>query len=397
MLRYIPSPIDYKKLLEENKVVIPCDDELFLYNDTSDEDWDEIKRRKVAEERKRNNEKKLNIKLKREEFKERHATQLVQAQMQQTKRSSSVGNLRSTHSSFGVSATQHLSSSRKPVAFLSPQRLRVNSSQTGEPVETAKKRTFALTSVAGKLLQEIDPNFVKESKLSRDTVQILKEQYLGAQKADFFTQNQGIKKIYSNQQITDKLGMTCASFNSKNFLIQPKFMENRGSMCITELWANKSKKSLIVKEKQTVQEMQHRIDISQEDREYSSIYRPGQLKVQKETIQRLKDQRQNMQVHPGNFNRMILKSMQKTTARILPSKLAEMYPQFSQGKQDPEKKKIMRRTAVAFKVRPSTSLDHTTSRKMTSVSEVKLVSRVDSEADDESEHEEVSPTIAKLE
>ena len=81
-------------LLLRTRSLLPAMRPPFLYNDTSDEDWDEIKRRKTNEERKKNREKKLYIQKKRHEFEERKAEEKAEKlSLTKTRRSASTGAL----------------------------------------------------------------------------------------------------------------------------------------------------------------------------------------------------------------------------------------------------------------------------------------------------------------
>lgn len=357
MLKYVTSPLNYEKLIEENKAAVPCLDSLFQYVDTSDEDWDDIKKRRLAEERKKHREKKEYIRRKRREFIEHRESLKKEMEALANKRSSSVGRLlpkRSPRTKRGAQLPALANLTQKSVGFLSPAKSNASSPEKLDTEEEVKKPI--LTPLKEKMKGEVDAKFIKDTNLSKKTVEVLKGKYLKHQQADFFANEIPRQKFMTDKQKTDELGMNFLSFGSKNFHVQPKFMENRGSMCITELWTDKSKKQIIKKEKRAVIEMHKMIQYQKENREHLSVYRPDQMITQKETSQKAKDQRQNIVINPTNLNKRILKSMYNPLELILPSKLKEAYPKYLKVANEPHYAKGLHRSSSVVRVRPNPTM-----------------------------------------
>lgn len=349
MLKYSLSPLNYNKLAEEERVVIRCDEPLFQYNDTSDDDYDEIMRKKQEEDKARNAKKRIIMDMKIKAAKERRATLREHKEIfSNNRRSSSVGNFRPEEPVANKAA--ETMNTRKSVAFATPLKSRQNSIM--EPSHTGFniRRKDPLAMIEKKFEEEIDPNFIENAKISKKTANILNGKW--SEKVNFAEDVSIPTKRLTYKQLTDEAGMTFMSFSSNNFVIQPKFMENRGSMCIAELWANKSKKTVVDQEKQITKNMSTMLDIPRENREYSSLFRPDQLRMQKEITQRAKEQHLKMNVNPTNNNYTILKSMYNSPERVIPSKLKEMYPKLYEAPTAYGKKAMPRSSSLVMRGKP---------------------------------------------
>ena len=69
--------------------------------------------------------------------------------------------------------------------------------------------------------------------------------------------------------------------------IQPKFMEQRGSMCLTELWSISQKKRFYMDSNTEI----HVVDFKRDNQQISGPYRPGKLQNDLEIYQKAEAQR----------------------------------------------------------------------------------------------------------
>ncbi|KAL4438132.1 hypothetical protein ABPG74_016911 [Tetrahymena malaccensis] len=111
-----------------------------------------------------------------------------------------------------------------------------------------------------------------------------------------------IKQIQNNQNNiqTQKSGVNIISFTQARCLIQPKFMEDKGSMCITELWPEQMKQELISVNKKLEEGqdtiISRNLRMREEDKEYTQRYKPKKMKQNVEIFLKVRDDRQNMQL-----------------------------------------------------------------------------------------------------
>ncbi|KAL4480537.1 hypothetical protein ABPG72_022292 [Tetrahymena utriculariae] len=111
-----------------------------------------------------------------------------------------------------------------------------------------------------------------------------------------------IKQVQNNQNniAAQKSGVNIISFTQARSLIQPKFMEDKGSMCITELWPEQMKQELIQINKKLEEGqdtiISRNLRISKEDKEYTQRYKPKKMKQNVEIFLKVRDDRQNMQL-----------------------------------------------------------------------------------------------------
>eukprot|EP01017_Pseudomicrothorax_dubius_P023451 TRINITY_DN25055_c0_g1_i1.p1 TRINITY_DN25055_c0_g1~~TRINITY_DN25055_c0_g1_i1.p1 ORF type:complete len:364 (-),score=76.87 TRINITY_DN25055_c0_g1_i1:108-1142(-) len=87
-------------------------------------------------------------------------------------------------------------------------------------------------------------------------------------------------------------------FNKHRFILQPKFMSERGTMCITELWADKMKRYFYSDDKKDDIMIKEawQLNIAAEDREFMELYRPKKQATRKEIKVKLLDEKSKMNV-----------------------------------------------------------------------------------------------------
>ncbi|EAR84215.2 hypothetical protein TTHERM_00721460 (macronuclear) [Tetrahymena thermophila SB210] len=183
-----------------------------------------------------------------------------------------------------------------------------------------------------------------------------------------------MKQVQNNQDSiqAQKSGVNIISFTQARCLIQPKFMEDKGSMCITELWPEQMKQELIqvntkLEEGQDTIKSRN-LRMREEDKEYTQRYKPKKMKQNVEIFLKVRDDRQNMQLSEISPENVIDSyGLRNQTKNYKISIQKKLYQQHSSKSQDIKYNAAQKQLNEQY-LNLSNTTDTKRSRKSTSLS-----------------------------
>ena len=87
--------------------------------------------------------------------------------------------------------------------------------------------------------------------------------------------------------------VVCLSAN--NFVVQPKYMETRGSMCMCELWNHKDKQRIAKHSQDRVIDAT-KLPLVESSRDYIGVFRPNRIMIEQMSFRKQKENKLNMRV-----------------------------------------------------------------------------------------------------
>jgi len=102
-------------------------------------------------------------------------------------------------------------------------------------------------------------------------------------------------KVKRKRSISRDDTATVIAFNSNNLVIQPKYMENKGSMCSCELWNEKDRQRVAKKYESKIVDAT-RLPIGEMGKAYIGIYKPQKFETERVTRKMLIEHKNGMDV-----------------------------------------------------------------------------------------------------
>ena len=108
-------------------------------------------------------------------------------------------------------------------------------------------------------------------------------------------QNHSPIKIKRKKSISRDDTTTVVAFNANDLVVQPKYMENRGSMCLCELWNEKDRQRVAKKYENKIIDA-IRLPVGEMGKAYIGIYKPQKIATERVTVQMLTENKNGMDV-----------------------------------------------------------------------------------------------------
>ncbi|EAS04606.2 hypothetical protein TTHERM_00239270 (macronuclear) [Tetrahymena thermophila SB210] len=115
-------------------------------------------------------------------------------------------------------------------------------------------------------------------------------------KSDQEKQKNMMKINFSNKRKRDSIVLDLIQLQNKNTFVQPQFMQERGTMCITELWPESMKKELVKSHQFSQKKIQNaqNLRLNNSDKSFMSVFRPEKQRQQVDIQQNQRDENSQM-------------------------------------------------------------------------------------------------------
>ncbi|KAL4503052.1 hypothetical protein ABPG72_014281 [Tetrahymena utriculariae] len=115
-------------------------------------------------------------------------------------------------------------------------------------------------------------------------------------KSDQEKQKNMMKINFSNKRKRDSIILDLIQLQNKNTFVQPQFMQERGTMCITELWPESMKKELVKSHQLSQKKIQNaqNLRLNNSDKSFMSVFRPERQRQQVDIQQNQRDENSQM-------------------------------------------------------------------------------------------------------
>jgi len=110
------------------------------------------------------------------------------------------------------------------------------------------------------------------------------------------------KKVKVKNPVIINDTTTVVAINSNDWIVQPKFMENKGSMCMCEFWNERDKQKIAQKYQAKIVNITRK-SAGKLSNSYLGVLRPEQLEVTKNILKMLKEHKHGMDVKYTDFIR----------------------------------------------------------------------------------------------